>query len=63
MKSVKKISDIICYHMKPVHIGRETKGYFMDTENFKKLLEAIIEEEEHENNMEIHVGSKDSANN
>ena len=36
-----KMENIICYETKPVFVGQELKGYFIDTENFKKILRAL----------------------
>lgn len=35
---MKEIEEIICYNAKPLFVGQELKGYFMDKESFLKLL-------------------------
>ena len=40
----KEVDRIICYETKPIYIGGEIKGYFIETDSLKNLLEALKED-------------------
>jgi hypothetical protein len=44
MMNKKEIEKVVCYNAKPIFIGQELKGYFIDKDNFSKLLTLISDE-------------------